>query len=140
MLLIVNTDHEATRDGEQHIEVDLTDRFIAFKKLANKKHDELQSLFTEWNKTQEDIIALAGEISGPERISTNEKEYEQYPDLDKVRSQSQIKFDKAEEAFQETLEAMADFEQRMKELTAETKETMRRQQQVSPHISLCGSY
>jgi hypothetical protein len=117
-----------SEDKESEFEVlTLQQRAIQYQKLLKTKHKAVTALIEEWNKIQVDIIALAAEILGHEKVVVDTMDH---PDAEKEMNHSKVKHKQAEDKFQEMLSKILDLEQQAAQLTTETKETMHKQQQV----------
>lgn len=108
-------------------EIILQQRVSEHQKSLQTKHQAVNRLIEDWNKTQVEIITLAAEILGHEKVVVNTKGH---PDLETAWKQSKASSKQAEDDFQDILDEISDLEQRAADLTAQTKETMHKQQKV----------
>lgn len=132
---------ETVKAGGEHdhkyIDVKLEERVVEFQKLVKEKHLAISKLIDEWNETQVEIIALAAEILGPEKVAIKkDKKHKEHFDFDVVFKQSKITHDRSEKDFEGVLNEISGLEQKATELTETTKQTMRKQQQVR-HAAAC---
>jgi hypothetical protein len=113
--------------------VHLQNRISEFQKEVLAKQKVIEQLVDEWNSTRAEIIALAVEVLGHNKIFWNQDVghmKQSYPQLAKALDISAGRNQTWKEGFEGTLNELTLFENRVDELASQTKETMHQQQKA----------
>lgn len=117
-----------TREPQFKI-VRLSDRIAEFEQFVQEKEKLLQNLTKDWNDTQASIICLAVEILGTEPFEISEDDIDEELN-DKIYKASR-KHDADRGQHQDILTKTQDIEDKVKQLSVDTKKTVKAQQRVN---------
>lgn len=119
------------QDGEtavEHHNITLRKRATEFQQLLKDKHGKLTELIDQWTHTQKELLQMAVEILGLERLEL--KKEQAYPELIAALKAGDKERTRIDEQHQEVLLEVEQVEREVKDVAVHTKDSIAKLTQV----------